>query len=149
MDISGLARKLLIKAGQRIAIVNAPEGFLQRLGPLPDDVEVVTNLEPELGFILLFVRNADELQKLGPKAVRSLKHDAMFWISYPKKSSKMKSDITRDVGWNVIEAAGLEGVAQIAVDETWSASRFRPKELVKSRKSQGQAKPRKATGEDR
>jgi hypothetical protein len=45
----------------------------------------------------------------------------------------MKSDITRDVGWSSLEKAGFDGVAQIAIDETWSASRLRPKELVKSR----------------
>ena len=133
---SKLTRKLLIKPAMRIAVVNASPEIAPMLRPLPDDVTVVHEFEPKLKFLLLFVRDVSELQKLGPQAVRSLDYDAVFWIAYPKKSSKLKSDIPRDVGWNVIEEAGFEGVAQIAIDDTWSASRFRPKELVgKSRKS--------------
>jgi len=53
-----------------------------------------------------------------------------LWISYPKRSSKVETDITRDVGWDVVYKAGLEGVTQIAIDDTWSALRFRPADRV-------------------
>jgi hypothetical protein len=135
MTVSKLAKKLLIKPGQRIAVVNAPPGFEQMLRPLQSDVTLVRDLAPNSTFIILFVKNVSELQKLGSRAVRALEPDAMFWVAYPKKSSKAASDISRDVGWDIIEAAGLEGVALVAIDETWSASRFRPKELIGKRRS--------------
>ena|SRR5579884_2375982 len=136
MAASKLSKKLFIKPGQRIAVINAPPEAMALLRPLPEGVSVTREFEQELEFMLLFVRNLSEIQKLAPRALKSIEHDAMFWISYPKQSSKLKSDITRDVGWNIVEAAGLEGVAQVAIDETWSASRFRPRELVgKGRRS--------------
>ncbi len=58
----------------------------------------------------------------------------MLWISYPERRSKVLTDLTRDVGWQSVTDAGFEGVAQVAIDETWSATRFRPAELVRSRR---------------
>jgi hypothetical protein len=134
MGQSSLSKKLLIKSDQTIAIVNAPPGFMELLLPLPEGVKVTKSLRAELEFVLMFVKTVVELEKLGKEAAKAVAYDAKFWVAYPKKSSKMKSDITRDVGWSSLEKAGFEGVAQIAIDETWSASRLRPKELVKSRK---------------
>jgi hypothetical protein len=57
----------------------------------------------------------------------------MLWIAYPKKSAKVDTDLTRDVGWSVIEGAGVVGVAVVSIDATWSALRFRPAGDVVSR----------------
>ena len=71
-----------------------------------------------------------ELEALAPEAIRAIKHDGLLWISYPKRSSKVKTDIARDVGWDVVAQAGLRPVTQGSVDETWSALRFRLVEVV-------------------
>lgn len=63
-------------------------------------------------------------------ALQALKPGGLLWFAYPKKSSGLKTDITRDVGWDAVTQAGLKGVAQVAIDETWSALRFRPVEEV-------------------
>ena len=71
---------------------------------------------------------SDELAKLGPKAVGAVEYDGLLWISYPKKSSKVKTDLTRDVLWELMSDTGLRPVTQVSVDSTWSAMRFRPTE---------------------
>jgi hypothetical protein len=86
-----------------------------------------------LDFVQLFVRDSAELAQHAPAALAAIKPDGVLWIAYPKQSAKVKTDITRDRGWEPVIAAGLRPVTQIAVDETWSALRWRPIELVKSK----------------
>jgi hypothetical protein len=74
----------------------------------------------------LFVANKAELGRLAPVALAALRPGGLLWIAYPKKSAKTGADITRDEGWDVIVAAGLRPVTQIAIDDMWSALRFRP-----------------------
>jgi hypothetical protein len=59
-----------------------------------------------------------------PKVVTKLAPAASLWIAYPKTTSGVMTDLTRDAGWGPVERAGFGGVAQVAVDETWSALRF-------------------------
>jgi hypothetical protein len=131
-----LARKLRIKPGQRLLILNAPDGYVERLGPLPHDVRVVEcagDADGGLsGFdaVHLFVRDRADIARLAPLALAAGAADAPVWICYPKRSSKVATDLTRDVGWDLVTAAGFEGVAQVAVDDTWTATRFRRSELV-------------------
>ena len=75
--------------------------------------------------MLLIVQRQEELKKLGPQAVALLKPDALLWVAYPKKSSGVETDLSRDNGWEVIAAFGYAGVRQVALNETWSALRFR------------------------
>ena len=80
-----------------------------------------------------FVRNKAEVDSSAEKAIAALKPGGLLWFSYPKKGSKVVTDITRDVGWDVLGSAGLRPVTQVAIDDTWSALRFRPIADVKSR----------------
>ncbi|MFQ5704471.1 MAG: hypothetical protein ACE5HT_10670 [Gemmatimonadales bacterium] len=123
---SPLPQKLHIKQSQRIIVLNAPEGYLKRLGVLPAGVEMARRATGKFDLVHLFVKNVAELQRLGPKALKILKYDAVLWISYPKKSSKVETDISRDVGWDLLRQAGLRPVAAVSIDDTWSALRFRP-----------------------
>ena len=139
MAQSTLIKKLRIKPGQRITVINPPPGYLDRLGDLPEgvelasepgDLELANQPEDTFDFVHLFVKNVAELERLGPTAVRAVKHDGLLWISYPKRSSKVETDISRDVGWDVIQEAGLRPVTQVSIDAVWSALRFRPAERV-------------------
>ncbi|WP_201789057.1 hypothetical protein [Scytonema hofmannii] len=111
-------------------IINPPVGYMDLLGALPEGVELATELEGTFDFIHLFVQTISELENFAPKVISALKYDGMLWIAYPKRTSKVKTDIYRDVGWDVIENAGLRGVSQIAINDVWSALRFRPAERV-------------------
>ena len=139
MAQSSLIKKLHIKPGQRIIVINPPPGYLDQLGDLPEGVELADEpggvaLANQPGdtfdFVHLFVKNIAELERLGPTAVLAVKHDGLLWISYPKRSSKIETDISRDVGWEVITGAGLRAVTQVSIDAVWSALRFRPAERV-------------------
>ncbi|MHB9094848.1 MAG: hypothetical protein ACYC21_09250 [Eubacteriales bacterium] len=129
MEDTALIKKLLIKPGFRGIVLNPPDGYLTRLGSLP----LKNELAGKFDFVHLFVKNKDEVQLMGPKAVEAVKQEGVLWVSYPKGSSKIKTDINRDKGWDSIKAMGFEGVSLISIDETWSAMRFRPSELSKRR----------------
>ena len=137
MTDSVLLKKLQMKPGLRALFLNAPQGYVESLSPLPDGVALVDGPPNTLDLVQLFVRDRAELAIFAPVALAAIKRDGVFWISYPKKSSGVVSDLTRDAGWAPITAASLRPVTQIAVDETWSALRWRPIELVKPRASEG------------
>lgn len=77
-------------------------------------------------FVHRFVRSKAEIDALEGEAMAATRPDGMLWISYPKRSSKVPTDVTRDAGWEAVEGAGWLGVRQVAVDAVWSALRFRP-----------------------
>ena len=125
-----LTEKLGLKGQLRALILNAPKGYRTLLGPLPPDITVNTKPSGRYDFVHLFVTNQAELATLGPAALAAVKPMAIFWISYPKQGGGMESDITRDHGWDLVKQAGFDTVAQVAVNEIWSALRFRPADEV-------------------
>jgi hypothetical protein len=111
-----------------VLTLNAPEHYASLLSPLPENVEIVEKPDAKaFDVIHLFVGNRADLEPLGPKALRAAKPGAVVWISYPKQASKVATDISRDVGWEVIENAGWRPVTQVSVDDVWSALRWRPR----------------------
>lgn len=128
---ASLAKKLQLKPGQRALVLNSPDGYAALLRPLPAAVRIEERAgEGEYDFVHLFVKDQDELAEHAPVALDSVKDDGLLWISYPKKSSGVDSDISRDEGWGLLDEAGYQPVSQVAVDDVWSALRFRPKERV-------------------
>jgi hypothetical protein len=127
-----LIKKLLIKPGMRLAIHNAPARYLEDLGPLPEGAQLTDEPDGALDFVQLFIKNRGEYERLGAAALRAVKPDGLLWICYPKKSSGVESDLDRDIVWKMLEPTGLRPVTQIAIDEVWSALRFRPVERVKT-----------------
>jgi hypothetical protein len=123
-----LTKKLGMKPGQRIAILNAPEGYRDLLGTPPEDVELTTTLEGTFDMVHLFVKEKAELDTYALRVIHAVKPGGLLWIAYPKQSAKVPTDITRDKGWDVVTEAGWRPVTQIAIDEVWSALRFRPGE---------------------
>lgn len=131
MTVSKLVKKLRMQPGQRALILNAPPGYVASLGDLPEGAVVSEEPTGKFDFVHLFVRDSGQLDERLPVAVESVEYDGLFWISYPKKSSKVETDLSRDTFWN-LRAAGtsLRPVTQVSVDEVWSALRFRPAERV-------------------
>jgi hypothetical protein len=135
MAESALVKKLLLKSGWKALVFNPPAGYVDGLKPLPEGVELVAKPSALLDFVHLFVKDKAGLGMFVPQVLRYLRDDGIFWISYPKGSAKVKTDLNRDILWKLMEKRGFEGVAMISIDETWSAMRFRPEGLVgKSRK---------------
>jgi hypothetical protein len=126
MAESALVKKLKVKPGQRAGLINAPEGYREELGALPAGVELSTRLAGQFDWLQVFVKNQAELARLAPRLAGALKPDALVWISYPKGSSKIQTDLTRDQGWDSLKQADLKWVTLVAVNATWSAFALRP-----------------------
>lgn len=120
-----LAKRMQVRAGQRILAVNAPKDYAALLGELPEGAELVTRGEPRnADHLHLFVRDSGDLARLGPKAIAGVNAGAVTWIAYPKKTSDVATDLTRDRGWEAV-TGDIDAVSQVAVDDTWSALRFK------------------------
>ena len=115
-----LARKLKLKAGMRAAIVGAPPGYLDRLEP-PEGVAISEVLDGRFDWIQVFVRTSAELAGLVKPLTAAIAPDGRIWISYPKGSSKIQTDLTRDKGWQPLDGSDLMWLSLVSVDETWSA----------------------------
>src|SRR5215469_16779353 len=118
MDVSA---KLQIKPGQRIATL-AGSGDVPSVMPQGGET---TDQPQEADVIVVFVRNKADLDTLAGPAIEAARLDKLVWIAYPK-GGKLGTDVNRDVLRNTLEPQGVQPVRQIAVDEVWSALRFRP-----------------------
>ncbi len=105
-------------------MLNPPEGYLARLAPLPARATLVD--QGPADWVQVFVRNKAEVDVLAPQAIEAVKRDGVLWLSYIKGGAKAGTDINRDKGWDVVYAAGWGPVASAAIDEQWTALRFRP-----------------------
>ena len=120
-----LLKKLRYKEG-RAAILNAPEGYSLGI----EQGESADLAEGPFDFVQLFVNNAAELRAWLPRIIPALKYDALFWLTYPKQSSKVKTDLNRDIAAAVVqEQTAYRVVSNVAVDAKWSALRLRLKEI--------------------
>jgi hypothetical protein len=121
-----LADKLRYKEGRAI-IINPPEGFI--LG-----MDTENKFEGSFDFLLIFIRNTQELETWVPQVVNKLNDEAIVWICYPKQTSKIKTDVNRDtIGKMVQDTTEYRLVSNVAIDDTWSALRLRDKSKVKTK----------------
>jgi len=125
--------KLNLKDQTEIVVLNAPASFESELKALKD-VSVRRDAKGgDIDFSLAFVTTQKEVDSLGPQVAKKAKGDAVVWFAYPKGSSKKyTSQINRDNGWAVLGKAGFEPVRMVAIDEDWSALRFRRVEFIKT-----------------
>jgi hypothetical protein len=135
MPDSTLARKLKLKPNQRAAVINAPEGYRKELGTLPAGVELANRLSGKFDWLQIFVKNKAEIEKLAPRAIAALKPESMLWVSFPKGTSKIQTDLTRDRGWDVLQKSDLKWVNLVSVNDTWSAFAMRPYKPGEARQS--------------
>lgn len=119
-----LAKKLGIKAGYRLALLNAPPRFVEELGPLPEGASVVPRLQPSLNLILFFAANMKELVKEFERLKARLASEGMLWVAWPKKSSGAQTDLSFEAVQRFGLASGLVDTKVCAIDEVWSGLRF-------------------------
>jgi len=123
MPESALAKKLKLKSGLSAAVINAPENYVDGL---QHNMALSPTFNGKFDWIQIFVRDKAELDGLAPKAAKALKPESMLWISFPKGSSKIQTDLTRDKGWEGLQALDLKWITLVSVNETWSAFALRP-----------------------
>ena len=119
-----LVKKLGIKSGQRLAIINAPDGYGDTLGTLSDGLETVSPSEGPLDFIQLFTVSRARLEAEFPRLRDTLAQAGMLWVSWPKRSSDVDTDLSDNVVREVGLGYGLVDVKVCAVDQTWSGLKF-------------------------
>jgi hypothetical protein len=115
-----LAQKLGIKPGSKVSALNAPAGYRKLLLPLPAGVTFTDKAAAGAAFVHLFVTERRVLEKELNRLRKRLDDAGVLWISWPKKSSGVPSDITEDVIREVCLPLGLVDVKVCAVDDTWS-----------------------------
>jgi hypothetical protein len=115
-----LVKKLGLAAGQRALVENAPADYFTLLEPLPADIEFAPRLSGRFDFLHLFVTTESRLRERLPLMMDKLNPAGMIWVSWPKKASKVQTDVIEDTIRAVALPLGLVDVKVCAVDETWS-----------------------------
>lgn len=119
-----LAKKLGIKEDARVALLGGPEGFEAALAPLPPGVMVRHRLAPGLDVAVLFVTGRRELERRFPEAAAAITPAGGVWVAWPKRSSRVPTDLTEDVLREVGLPHGLVDNKVCAITEVWSGLRF-------------------------
>jgi hypothetical protein len=115
-----LAKKLGVSEGCRILALGAPARYKDPLAPLPPGVRFVQEAAPDTDIVQLFATGRQELATRLAGLLSVIRADAVIWVSWPKKSAKVPTDVTEDVIREVALPLGLVDVKVCAIDETWS-----------------------------
>ena len=118
------AQKLNLKPGQALALVNPPQGMAALLAGLLPENPLADRVESQAEAVLIFLTRQVEADSLAG-IYANLKPGGLAWAAYPKGGSKVPTDLNRDILWKLVEPTGWRPVRMVALDETWSAMRFR------------------------
>ena len=130
-----LFKKLNFKGQEKVLVVNPPISFETELADISEFTEIVKDQEKvsKIDFALIFVLSREEINKAIDMIFPKLEGDAILWFCYPKGTSKKYTcDFNRDTGWETLGKYDLESVRQVAIDEDWSALRFRKTDYIKT-----------------
>lgn len=137
---NSISDKLKIKATFTLLTLNAPNNFKKGLLSLPTGVKI-TNTGKEYNQVHWFVLNKAQMEKEMNKVMKLVKPEVIVWVYYPKGTSKIQTDLTRDKGWDCLLAEGdkLKWISLISFNDTWSVFGFRAKNDADRKK---EAKPK-------
>ena len=136
------AQKLKIKENFSLLTINAPGDFKKNIGELPKGVKI-SNDSKNFNQVHWFVMNKAQMDKELTKVLKLIKDDIILWIYYPKGTSKLQTDLTRDKGWdNLLKHDELGWISLISFDDTWSTfgSRLKTETIRKEKRSRGNAR---------
>ena len=126
-----LLHRLQIKAGAKLWLINVPQEIAEEI-TAGAEVELVHGDSYYDGVLACFAGPA-EVEAMIPRILGELPPDGLLWVAYRKGQAGKEAGLTRDTGWAPLEAKGLRPVRAVALDEEWSALRFRPREKVKAK----------------
>jgi len=137
-----IAQKLRIKEGMKLLTIHAPSDFMAQLKPLPANVQVSDKIK-DYQQIHWFVKNKAEMEKEVAKVLKLVKGDTICWIYYPKGTSKIQTDLTRDKGWeSLLKHTEMQWISLISFDDTWSSFGMRLQtDADKKKKTKPQERP--------
>jgi hypothetical protein len=122
--LKSLAQKLGLRPGYRIFVLNSPRDYRILLGELPENAVLVDELRGPFDLIPLFVEERKELEKDFPALKRELSKSGGLWVSWPKRSSKIETDLNENVVRDIGLVNGLVDVKIASIDENWSGLKF-------------------------
>jgi hypothetical protein len=115
-----LAKKLGIKSNSVVALINPPGHYMELFSDMPADARFIDNDATRKDLIHFFTKSLDEYKQMLPTLMKQILPDGMIWVSWPKKASKVVTDITEDLIRNYAISIGLVDIKVCAVDEVWS-----------------------------
>jgi len=120
-----ITQKLFIKENYRVLLINEPENYRALLGVLPANVSLLTEATAPVDLIQVFVTSKKELETQLKDLTAQLKPNGLLWVTYPKGTAKIKTDINRDIIREYAITINLKAVAMVSIDDTWSALRLK------------------------
>lgn len=140
---NSISTKLKIKPNFTLLTINAPNNFKKGLLGLPADVKIST-IGQDYDQVHWFVLNRAQMEREMSKVMKLVKPEVMIWVYYPKGTSKIQTDLTRDKGWDCLlnESKRLTWISLISFDDTWSTFGFRAKTETDKKKEAKPAAPR-------
>ncbi len=130
-----LAEKMKLKSGMRAAVVKAPENYLKQLSA-PRDLKLGSSLDTgPYDWLQIFLQNSGELKTLAPRMKSALSPTGLVWLTFPKGTSGIQTDLSRDTGWESLKPLDLKWITLVSVNETWSAFAMRPYKQGEKRQS--------------
>ena len=132
-----LPRKLGIRPGARLALVGAPEGFERTLGELPEGVRVARPGRGHADVALYFARERRALEGRIAALERRIEPDGALWVAWPKRASRVPTDMSEDVVRDVALPRGLVDNKVCAIDETWSGLRLVVRSELRAARARG------------
>jgi hypothetical protein len=139
-----LAKKLGIKAGSRILLDHPPESLPNLLGPLPEGAQFLTDGLESVDLVVTFVKSQRDLRERFPIQAARIFPNGILWVSWPKKSSGVTTDLDENVVRDIGLAEGLVDVKVCAIDEIWSGLKF----VIRLQDRPAEAKPRAAKSQE-
>jgi hypothetical protein len=126
-------KKLGLKEQNPILVLNSPEEYKSTINEI--QVAVHIKASSKYKFIQVFAKSLSEAEKLIKQSIKQLDEDGHYWLCYPKGTSKKyKADFNRDIAWKLLASYDYEPVSQIAIDDDWSALRFKHVDKIKTMK---------------
>lgn len=126
-----IAKKLQIKPDSHWLLINAPKDYLAVIEPLPDNVRISFQMAGNCNGVQLFVKNSIELVQMLKDVEPVLKPETVIWIIFPKKNTAIPTDLEMMSSWAEAGKYNLRPVASAAINQTWTALRFKPEQEVK------------------
>lgn len=128
-----MAKKLRFTPAHHVLVLNAPDGYVGRMQPGPADLKTAAEPDTSYDAVVLFVKDVEELRRLGPAAIHAARQDGLVWITYPKGgATKGATDLPATPSWiqhdvlgEITSVPGYKPVSFVAIDETWTALRFK------------------------
>jgi hypothetical protein len=132
-----LPDKLGIQSGHTVCVIGAPKAYERIVTPLPDDVTLTSRISSRTDVVHVFSKSRSDLEKLLQKAAAAIKPNAAIWVSWPKKSAKITTDLTEDIVRAVALPLGLVDVKVCAVDDVWSGLKLVIRRELRKKSTKG------------